>query len=75
LIVQREPLGLPLVRSLNQRAQDHRLAGTVPGRQVVLADGNQGSVGDLIITRSNDRRLRISATDWVKTATGGSSST
>jgi ATP-dependent exoDNAse (exonuclease V) alpha subunit len=55
-----------LVRSLNQRAQDHRLAGTVPGRQVVLADGNQGSVGDLIITRSNDRRLRISATDWVK---------
>jgi hypothetical protein len=31
-----------------------------------LADGNQASVGDLIITRRNDRRLRISATDWVK---------
>jgi ATP-dependent exoDNAse (exonuclease V) alpha subunit len=31
-----------------------------------LADGNRASVGDLIITRSNDRRLRMSATDWVK---------
>jgi hypothetical protein len=55
-----------LVNSLNQRARDHRLAGTAPGRQVELADGNAASVGDLIITRSNDRRLRISATDWVK---------
>jgi conjugative relaxase-like TrwC/TraI family protein len=55
-----------LVRSLNQRAQDHRFAGNTPGRQVELADGNQASVGDLIITRTNDRRLRISATDWVK---------
>ncbi len=55
-----------LVSRLNQRAQDHRLAGTAPGRQVVLADGNQGSVGDLIITRSNERRLRMTATDWVK---------
>ena len=33
---------------------------------VRLADGNEASVGDLIITRSNERRLRISATDWVK---------
>ena len=55
-----------LVHSLNQRAQDHRLAGSVPGRKVELADRNQASVGDLIITRSNNRRLRISATDWVK---------
>ena len=31
-----------------------------------LADGNQASVGDVIITRTNDRRLRITATDWVK---------
>ena len=31
-----------------------------------LADGNQASVGDTIITRSNNRRLRTSATDWVK---------
>jgi conjugative relaxase-like TrwC/TraI family protein len=55
-----------LVSSLNQRAQDHRLAGTIPGRQVELADGNTASVGDLIISRRNDRRLRITATDWVK---------
>ena len=33
---------------------------------VRLADGNQGSVGDVIITRTNDRRLRLTATDWVK---------
>ena len=31
-----------------------------------LADGNQASAGDVIITRSNDRRLRLTATDWVK---------
>jgi hypothetical protein len=31
-----------------------------------LGDGNRASVGDLIITRANDRRLRITATDWVK---------
>jgi hypothetical protein len=31
-----------------------------------LADGNRASVGDVIITRSNDRRLRFTATDWVK---------
>jgi hypothetical protein len=55
-----------LVRRLNQRAQDHRLAGTTPGQQVDLAHGNRASVGDLVITRSNDRRLRISTTDWVK---------
>jgi len=33
---------------------------------VRLADGNRASVGDVIITRSNDRRLRLTATDWVK---------
>ena len=31
-----------------------------------MADGNRASAGELIITRSNDRRLRTSATDWVK---------
>ena len=55
-----------LVSRLNQRAQDHRLADTIPRRQVELADGNQAGVGDLIITRRNDRRLRTTATDWVK---------
>jgi ATP-dependent exoDNAse (exonuclease V) alpha subunit len=62
-----------LVRALNQRAQDHRLAGNAPGRQVELADGNAASVGDLIITRRNDRRLRTSATDWVKNGDRSSS--
>jgi conjugative relaxase-like TrwC/TraI family protein len=55
-----------LVSRLNQRAQDHRRAGAAPSRQVELADGNRASVGDLIITRGNDRRLRVTATDWVK---------
>jgi hypothetical protein len=31
-----------------------------------LADGNRASVGDVIITRTNDRRLRLAANDWVK---------
>ena len=38
----------------------------MPDAEVPLADGNQASVGDVIITRSNDRRLRLTATDWVK---------
>ena len=33
---------------------------------MLLADGNRASVGDVIITRSNDRQLRLTATDWVK---------
>ena len=40
--------------------------GTCRHAEVRLADGNQASVGDVIITRSNDRRLRLTATDWVK---------
>jgi conjugative relaxase-like TrwC/TraI family protein len=55
-----------LVASLNQRARDHRLGGASPGQEVELSDGNPASVGDVIITRSNDRRLRLSATDYVK---------
>jgi conjugative relaxase-like TrwC/TraI family protein len=56
-----------LVAELNHRARTHRLkGGTPPGREVKLADGNHASVGDVIITHSNDRRLRMSATDWVK---------
>jgi hypothetical protein len=55
-----------LVAKLNCRARDHRLGNAPAGLEVRLADGNQASVGDVIITRSNDRRLRLSATDWVK---------
>ena len=55
-----------LVADLNRQARDHLLGSHPAGREVRLADGNQASVGDVIITRSNDRRLRLTATDWVK---------
>jgi conjugative relaxase-like TrwC/TraI family protein len=61
-----------LVSELNQRARAHRLgdengpAGTPVGPVLRLADGNEASIGELIITRSNDRTLRTSSTDWVK---------
>jgi conjugative relaxase-like TrwC/TraI family protein len=55
-----------LVAELNRKARDHRLGDVPAGREVRLADGNQASVGDVIITRANDRRLRLSATGWVK---------
>ena len=55
-----------LVSRLNQQARNHRLADTTPRQEIELGDGNAASVGDLIITRANDRRLRITATDWVK---------
>jgi DNA primase catalytic core len=61
-----------LVSELNQRARAHRLgeeqgpAGTPAGPAARLADGNEASIGELIITRSNDRTLRTTSTDWVK---------
>ena len=55
-----------LVAELNRQARDHCLGSHPAGREVRLADGNQASVGDVIITRTNDRRLRLTANDWVK---------
>jgi len=55
-----------LVAELNRRARDHRLGNVPVGQEVRLADGNRANIGDVIITRANDRRLRLSATDWVK---------
>ena len=55
-----------LVSQLNQLAQTHHLDGRHPGRGVRLADGNTARTGDIIVTRSNDRRLRLGANDWVK---------
>jgi ATP-dependent exoDNAse (exonuclease V) alpha subunit len=55
-----------LVAQLNRRAREHRLDHSTATAEVPLADGNQASVGDAIITRSNDRRLRLAANDWVK---------
>ncbi len=58
-----------LVAELNTRARNDRLAGLDDaeiGRALTLADGTRVSEGDRIITRENDRRLRISRTNWVK---------
>jgi conjugative relaxase-like TrwC/TraI family protein len=54
------------VATLNALARADRLAGTQPAAQVQLADGCAASAGDAIITKHNDRRMRITATDWVK---------
>jgi ATP-dependent exoDNAse (exonuclease V) alpha subunit len=56
-----------LVAELNRRARKHLRDGAPTGQEVRLGDGNRASVGDMIITRANDRRLRLTATDWVKT--------
>ncbi len=53
------------VAALNQTAREHRLAGYRPGREADLADGNRASIGDTIITRRNNRRLRA-GNGWVK---------
>ncbi|WP_345207195.1 MobF family relaxase [Fodinibacter luteus] len=55
-----------LVSQLNSQAQDHRLAGRDPGPGAPLADGNTAYGGDTIVTRSNDRRLRLGVNDCVK---------
>ena len=55
-----------LVAQLNRRAREHHLDHSTALAEVALADGNWGSVGDVIITRRNDRRLRLASNDWVK---------
>ncbi|WP_328532343.1 relaxase domain-containing protein [Nocardioides sp. NBC_00368] len=58
-----------LVADLNTRARRDRISALSPtqiGRTVTLTDGTRASAGDAIITRSNNRMLAISATDWVK---------
>jgi hypothetical protein len=55
-----------LVAQLNRRASAHRLNHSTATAEVPLADGNWASVGDVIITRNNDRRLRLGANDWLK---------
>jgi len=56
------------ISELNTRARADRLAaadGRV-GREARLADGTVASAGDVVLTRHNDRRIRITTTDWVK---------
>ncbi|WP_245550943.1 MobF family relaxase [Nocardia niigatensis] len=57
-----------LVADLNARARTARLArtGGVDGPETELADGLSASAGDVICTRRNDYRLRISRTDHVR---------
>lgn len=52
------------VRDLNQRAQS-LLNPDPTGPRTALADGLVAGVGDLVISRTNDRRLRLTETDWV----------
>ncbi|WP_257430060.1 MobF family relaxase [Nocardioides carbamazepini] len=56
------------VRVLNERARAERLLldGAVDGREVPLAAGNSASVGDVVITRRNERTVRTSRGGWVK---------
>ncbi|WP_422936626.1 MobF family relaxase [Sinomonas sp. P47F7] len=55
------------VAVLNSRARaDLVLDGVLrPGREVQLSDGTQAGVGDTVITRRNDRRLR-NGRDWAR---------
>lgn len=55
-----------VVRELNERVRGDRLAGDHPAVEVRLHDGTRASAGDVIVTRKNNRRLPITATDWVK---------
>jgi hypothetical protein len=48
-----------------QSTLPHRATDTIT--TVPLADGTHASVGDLVVTRRNDRTLRLGPTDWVKT--------
>lgn len=56
------------VTRLNQRARAERIltGETEAGREVELADGKYASVGDLIITRRNQRHLRSLRGGWVR---------
>jgi len=56
------------VAALNARARTDRLAAhtTPTGREVALREGATASAGDLITTRRNDRRLVLTANDWVR---------
>lgn len=56
------------VRTLNERARAERLLldGAVDGHEIPLAAGHSASVGDVVITRRNERTLRTSRGGWVK---------
>jgi len=57
-----------LVTALNTRARADRIARTTATTEIdlTLGDGSTVSVGDVIITRRNDRALPITGSDFVK---------
>ncbi len=58
-----------LVHALNARARAERIVAAGDderGREVELAEGARASVGDHVITRQNDRRLRALSGGWVR---------
>ena len=55
-----------LVAQLNAAARAARIAGHRTGRAADLSDGNQASVGDIILTRRNNRTLNTGETAWVR---------
>jgi conjugative relaxase-like TrwC/TraI family protein len=56
------------VQHLNTRARADRIAGgdTAGSIEVQLADGTRASIGDLVFTRRNDRRLHTARGRWVR---------
>lgn len=55
------------VAELNARARASRVdAGQVAETEVQLRDGTTAGVGDLVITRENQRRLRTTDGNWVR---------
>ena len=56
------------VRELNARARAERIldGDTLPDREVALADDAAASVGDVVITRRNDRTLRTARGGFVR---------
>jgi conjugative relaxase-like TrwC/TraI family protein len=56
------------VIELNQRARAERILDeeTLPSREVTLSDRTSASVGDLIVTRQNDRRIHALRGGWVR---------
>jgi conjugative relaxase-like TrwC/TraI family protein len=56
------------VKHLNSRARADRIAKGDPAGsiEVNLADGTRASMGDLVVTRSNDRRLSTMRGGWVR---------
>lgn len=57
-----------LVTQMNSTARAHRLAAGEVSETLTtrLRSGLEAGVGDVILTRRNDRRTRMSRSDWVK---------